>query len=261
MNKIQFHSFHIVSLSPWPFLRGLFSLIIISRLVLFFKFSIWLPFVTRLVLICFISFFWWRDVVRERLFLGDHTDKVQDGLKWGISFFILREGLFFIAWFWAFFHSSRVPVNELGLFWPPILIRPFNPFSIPLVNTAILLTRGVFVTWSHHRIISEGLSFYSLLFTILLGLLFTIVQLFEYLNSSFNIRDRSYGTTFFVRTGFHGVHVIVGRIFLFVCLYRIFFNHFSITHIVGFEFSIWYWHFVDVIWLFLFTFIYWWGWE
>lgn len=254
-----FHSFHIVSISPWPVLRGFAALALISSFVIIFKRRAitltWFSFVCLFSL----SFLWWRDVIRESRFLGDHSFKVQDGLKWGMALFILREVLFFFAWFWAFFHHRTAPAQEVGGVWPPLSIDPFNPFSVPLLNTAILLSSGVFVTWAHHNMVFGGGVSFPLFITILLGGVFTFFQGFEYLNRFFSIGDRAYGTTFFVSTGFHGAHVLVGTLFLLVCFFRCSKSHFVSTHHAGLEFSIWYWHFVDVVWLFLFSFIYWWG--
>ncbi len=259
MGKI-FHSFHIVTVSPWPLLCGIGGLFIMTSFILFFKERVTFSVVVSSTVMFLFSFLWWRDVTREGRFIGDHTNKVQDGLKWGIRLFIFSEVLFFMAWFWAFFHHRRAPSQDIGLVWPPVSVTPFNPFRVPLLNTAILLSSGVFVTWAHHNILFSKNIALPLFITVLLGGVFTFFQLFEYKSRRFSIRDRAYGTTFFVSTGFHGVHVIVGSIFLLVCLLRTIKNHFVYNHHAGLEFSIWYWHFVDVVWLFLFSFIYWWGW-
>lgn len=256
-----FHTFHIVTVRPWPLLRGLCSFSLITSCVLFFKFSLFYPILISFISIRLISFLWWRDVCRERCLVGDHTNKVQDGLKWGIRLFILREVLFFMAWFWAFFHHRTVPTLEAGTVWPPLIITPFHPFSVPLLNTAILLSSGIFVTWAHHNVVNSKSMVFPLFCTIFLGGVFTGFQIFEYINRSFSIRDGAYGTTFFVSTGFHGVHVLVGTLFLLYCLIRCLQNQFVRNHHVGLEFAIWYWHFVDVVWLFLFSFIYWWGYK
>lgn len=255
-----FHSFHIVTIRPWPILCGIARLLIITSFILIFKTSLLFSGGVSLIILFLFSFLWWRDVTREGCFIGDHSNKVQDGLKWGIGLFIFREVLFFIAWFWAFFHHRTVPSHDIGILWPPIAVIPFNPFRIPLLNTAILLSSGVFVTWAHHNVLYSKNIFLPLFMTVLLGGIFTFFQIFEYKSRTFSIRDRAYGTTFFVSTGFHGVHVIVGSLFLLVCLIRTTKNHFVYNHHIGLEFSIWYWHFVDVVWLFLFSFIYWWGW-
>jgi len=254
-----FHSFHIVSVSPWPILCSVGVLGITTSFIVFIKINCLSPALFCVVCVFFISILWWRDVSREATFVGDHSNKVQDRLKWGIRLFILREGLFFLAWFWAFFHHRLVPPQEIGSVWPPIQVFPFEPFGIPLLNTSVLLSSGIFVTWAHHNIIFSKAIKTPLLFTILLGFVFTVFQVLEYKRSLFSIRDRAYGTTFFVSTGFHGVHVVIGTGFLAYCFFRCIKNQLVSTHHVGLELSIWYWHFVDVVWLFLFSFIYWWG--
>ena len=175
--------------------------------------------------------------------------------------FILSEVCFFFAFFWAFFHRRLAPTIELGNRWPPTGINPLSPWGVPLLNTIVLLSSGVTVTWAHHAILAgnqkEGTL--GLLLTVILGGYFTFLQGIEYFESRFSIRDRVYGTTFFVATGFHGLHVLIGRTFLLVCLVRHVKMHFTEGHHLGFEAAAWYWHFVDVVWLFLFVSIYWWG--
>ena len=200
-------------------------------------------------------------MVRERTILGFHTLPVSSGLRWGIILFITSEVLFFFAFFWAFFHSRLAPTPELGCVWPPHGITALNPFSVPLLNTAVLLASGVTVTWAHHGLI-EGkftTSIQGLFLTALLGVYFTFLQAGEYFDTSFSIADRAYGRTFFVATGFHGLHVLIGSTFLTICLIRIWRHHFSERHHFGFEAASWYWHFVDVVWIFLYICIYWWG--
>jgi len=206
-------------------------------------------------------FQWWRDVSREATFQGHHTVPVGVGLRWGMILFITSEVLFFFAFFWAFFHSSLAPTVELGSHWPPTGIEPLNPFHVPLLNTAVLLASGVTVTWAHHSLLAgnRAEATQALALTITLGMYFTALQLFEYIQAPFTIADAAYGSTFFVATGFHGLHVIIGSSFLTVCLLRQIRFHFSNNHHFGFEAAAWYWHFVDVVWLFLFVSIYWWG--
>jgi len=218
-------------------------------------------FFVGITILCITSYQWWRDVSRESTYQGLHTTKVTTGIKLGIILFIVSEVFFFLSFFWAFFHSSLSPSIEIGIQWPPIGIKPFNPIQIPLLNTIILLSSGVTVTWSHHRIIEKNLSEAknSLAITIILGVYFTSLQALEYWEATFSISDSVYGSTFFMATGFHGLHVLMGTSFLAVCLGRIINNHFSRYHHFGFEAAAWYWHFVDVVWLFLYINIYWWG--
>ena len=203
---------------------------------------------------------WWRDVIREATFQGFHTPVVQLGLRYGMALFIASEVMFFSAFFWAFFSSSLFPVGGV---WPPKGIHPFDPFSLPFLNTLILLLSGTTVTWAHHSLIEgdrRGL-IQGLTLTVLLGLSFTSVQAYEYAHAAFRFSGGGgiYPSTFFMATGFHGFHVIVGTIFLAVCLWRATRGHFKPDHHFGFEAAAWYWHFVDVVWLFLFVCIYWWG--
>lgn len=176
-------------------------------------------------------------------------------------YYLLYLKFFFISFFWAFFHSSLSTTIELGLFWPPTGVENFDPFKIPLLNTIILLTSGLSVTWAHHRILNKNFSqaFWRLFLTIFLGTYFSILQLLEYSEAEFSIADSTYGSTFFIATGFHGLHVLIGTLFLIVCFIRQNNLHFSNFRHFGFEAAAWYWHFVDVIWLFLFISIYWWG--
>ena len=194
-------------------------------------------------------------------FQGKHTLLVSNGLRWGINLFNFSGIFFFISFFWAFFHSSLAPNIEIGTIWPPLNIIPFNPFQIPLLNTIILISSGITVTWAHHGLIENNYSqtTQGLFITIILGIYFTILQAYEYIEAPFTIADRIYGSTFFMATGFHGLHVIIGTLFLLTCFIRLLTNHFSNNHHFGFEAAAWYWHFVDVVWLLLYLSIYWWG--
>ncbi len=169
--------------------------------------------------------------------------------------------MFFVAWFWAFFNASLFPTEAIGGIWPPSDIETFSPWTIPFLNTIILLSSGCTVTWAHHELVQgnrRGL-INGLWLTVILGALFTALQAYEYIHAPFAFTGGIYGSTFFMATGFHGLHVIVGTIFLTVCLVRAYKGHFKPDHHFGFEAAAWYWHFVDVVWLFLFTCIYWWG--
>lgn len=259
-NKIC-HPFHLVEQSPWPLAISVRRIGVTSGLVIIFHENSLVLLKLSLILLILTSAQWWRDVVREATFQGLHTEIVQTGLRIGIVLFIISEVMFFFSFFWAFFHRSVSPGVELGAQWPPLGIQPFNAFSVPLLNTIILLSRGVRITGSHHHLLKKNLldSEFSMLVTIFLGIYFTLVQLIEYLEAPFSIADSSYGRSFFVATGFHGFHVLVGTLFLFISYLRLKNHHFTSRQHVGFETAAWYWHFVDVVWLFLFVSIYWWG--
>ena len=212
-------------------------------------------------MILYTMFVWWRDIIRESTYQGHHTTTVQAGLKSGMVLFIVSEIMFFLAFFWAFFHSSLAPTIEIGAVWPPKGIDVLNPWEIPFLNTVILLTSGATVTWAHHAILAgqKTQGMVSLAATIILAAIFTGFQVIEYIEAPFTITDGIYGSTFFMATGFHGFHVFIGTVFLFICLLRLNANQFSTHQHFGFEAAAWYWHFVDVVWLFLFVAIYWWG--
>ena len=253
--------FHLVEYSPWPLTGSAGALRLTVGLTAWFHgYNTTALFLGPLLIVATIIQ-WWRDVIREATFLGHHTNKVTKGLRWGIALFITSEVLFFFAFFWAFFHRRLAPTPELGCCWPPTGITPLNPFAVPLLNTAVLLASGVSVTWAHHALIEgrrpETLA--GLTITVLLGAYFTFLQATEYFQAPFTIADRVYGSTFFVATGFHGLHVLIGSTFLLVCLIRAYLHHFSSSHHFGFEAAAWYWHFVDVVWIFLYLCIYWWG--
>lgn len=243
------------------------------------------------------AFFWWRDVIREAN-AGDHTPVVQLHFRYGMILFIASEVMFFVAWFWAYFDASLFPggINDLlntddvvgmvtrdhltGGHWPPavadgtgvtipangdatpgVFQHTFDPWGIPLLNTLILLTSGVTATWAHYALLKDdrrGLVL-GLILTVILGLTFTGFQAYEYAHAAFSYAGHIYGSTFFMATGFHGAHVIIGTIFLLVCLIRALWGHFTPKGHFGFEAAAWYWHFVDVVWLFLFACIYVWG--
>ena len=216
---------------------------------------------TGFIIIVLTMYTWFRDIVREAVFEGQHTRQVQLGLRNGMLLFIFSELLFFMSFFWAFFHASLAPTPEIGSLWPPLGIETINAWGFPFLNTLILLTSGATITWAHHSLIlgNRRSTILSLIITIGLAIFFTLIQAYEYIESSFSISDSVYGTTFFLLTGFHGLHVIVGTIFILVSLLRLINGHFTKTHHFGFEAAAWYWHFVDVVWLFLFVVVYWWG--
>nr|BAF76624.1 cytochrome c oxidase subunit 3 [Asymmetron lucayanum] len=261
MTGYQTHPWHLVEPSPWPLVGGSAAFTLTVGLVMWFHYNSTLLLTLGLVLVIMTMIQWWRDVVREATFQGCHTSYVIAGLRRGMVLFIVSEVFFFLAFFWAFFHSSLAPTVELGVTWPPTGIHPLNAFAVPLLNTAVLLSSGVTVTWAHHALLDGNRTeaIQALAFTVILGLYFTALQAWEYYEAPFTIADGIYGSTFFVATGFHGLHVIIGSTFLLVCLIRQISYHYTSSHHFGFEAAAWYWHFVDVVWLFLYVCIYWWG--
>jgi len=256
------HPYHLVDPSPWPIVGAIAALLLTGGLVLFMH-GIW-GFGGKIVLALGVlgvlgtMFFWWRDVVKEATFQGHHSPVVQIGLRYGMALFIASEVMFFAAWFWAYFNAFLFPTEQIGHVWPPPGVQTFDPFELPLLNTLILLLSGVTVTWAHHALREgdrKGM-LQGLALTILLGATFTSVQAYEYSHAAFTFRGNIYGSTFFMATGFHGFHVIIGTIFLTVCWFRAYAGHFKPDHHFGFEAAAWYWHFVDVVWLFLFICIY-----
>jgi len=204
---------------------------------------------------------WWRDVIREATFEGVHTRRVQKGLKLGFILFIISEVMFFFGFFWAFFYCALAPATAIGCRWPPVCIVTFNPTSVPLVNTFLLLLSGASITYTHHSLISGDFNkaAFGFIETLIYAFAFTALQLSEYINAPFAISDGIYGSIFYMITGLHGTHVIIGSIFIFVCFIRFLKSHFSREHHIGFEAAVWYWHFVDAVWLFVYIFLYVWS--
>ena len=247
--------FHLVEVRAWPILRSIGGLGITFGSICWWHYNIKFILILSLLLVAVVSFCWFGNVVSEKI-RGFHKRIVMKGLRAGMLLFILSEVLFFFSFFWRFFH------NCWGrLIWPPYMFDKIiiDPFSIPLLKTVVLLASGVRITWAHHRIISESRdeSLYGLLITCLLGFYFLILQGREYATSFLSINSSKFGTVFFTLTGFHGLHVTIGFILLTVCFIRHFLTHFRPNQHVGLEASAWYWHFVDVVWLFLYLFIYW----
>src|SRR5437764_3153977 len=260
------HPYHLVDPSPCPLVGAIAAGLLATGGVLYMHGYGWWLAAVGFIAVLATMFVWWQDVIREATFEGHHTPVVQLGLRYGMALFIASEVMFFAAFFWAYFSAALYPA---GGTWPPKGIHPFDPFEFPFLNTLILLLSGTTVTWAHHSLLEgnqKGL-IQGLTITVILGLCFTSVQAYEYGHAAFSFRfDESvpgaggiYPSTFFMATGFHGFHVIVGTIFLAVCLWRATQGHFKPDHHFGLEAAAWYWHFVDVVWLFLFICIYWWG--
>ena len=261
----QKHLFHLVDQSPWPLIASIGALVLtLGGTISMNNRSYASGFqilITGFLIVLFTMFVWWRDVVREGTFQEKHTGPVQKGLRLGMLLFIVSEVMFFFAFFWAFFHSSLAPAIQIGSVWPPVGIHEFHPLGAPGINTLILLLSGCTITWAHFAILiaEKEQARTGFLATIFLGILFTFLQALEYFEAPFSINDGIYGSTFYLATGFHGIHVIIGTIFIIVCFIRFSLGHFTVAHHFGFEAAAWYWHFVDVVWLFLFVSIYWWG--
>jgi cytochrome c oxidase subunit 3 len=262
------HDYHLVDPDPWPLIGSISALFLFGGAVMWMHDNPYGPFVTIAGLIAVVVTManWWANTIREA-HQGYHTPVVQLHLRYGMILFIASEVMFFLAWFWAYFDASLFPsaAEAVGGQWPPKGLHVLDPWGFPLLNTLILLCSGTTVTWAHHSLIHgdrEGLKL-GLLLTVLLGILFTSIQAYEYAQAPFFFKQSSggniYGSTFFMATGFHGFHVIVGTIFLTICLVRAWKGDFTPKQHFGFEAAAWYWHFVDVVWLFLFVSIYVWG--
>lgn len=250
--------FHIVTISPWPIIASINLINLILRTILWIYLNNLILIIINLIILILVSLIWFRDIIRERTFQGIHSLLIISIIKFRIIIFIISELFFFISFFWTFFHNSISPSIEINFSWPPLIIKFFNPFEIPLLNSIILIISGFTVTLRHYNLLNNKSKsrILNLIFTIILGFYFNLIQIFEYYNSFFCINDRIFGSIFYLSTGFHGIHVLIGTLILLYSLIRIYKNHFSSIHHINFEFSIWYWHFVDVIWLFIYIFYY-----
>ena len=271
--QFEKHNYHLVDPSPWPAIGAIGCIILAFGAVIYFGDGLsfgteettrgsMLPMLIGLGLVLFTMAAWWKDVVKES-HSGFHNEIVQIGLKYGMVLFIASEVCFFVAFFWAFFDPSLYPGyrEAIGGVWPPEGVETMHAMGIPLLNTIILLSSGATLTWAHHGLRQNNRKklIYGLIITLALGWTFTAFQAYEYHHAKFAFTEGIYSSTFFMATGFHGFHVIVGSLFLLVCLIRSIKGHFTPDHHVGFEAAAWYWHFVDVVWIFLFTVVYWWG--
>jgi len=259
------HDYHILNPSIWPFMGAVSAFVLLFGSVLFFHDSGPWVMLVGFALTFYTMYSWWADVIDEA-HQGDHTPVVSIGLRYGFIMFIMSEVMFFVAWFWNFFKHAMYPMGPqspaVDGIWPPAGIETFDPWHLPLINTLILLCSGCLATWAHHGLVHGNDRYamkWGLIGAVVLGVFFTILQAYEYSHAAFGFSGNVYGGTFYMATGFHGVHVIIGTIFLLVCLIRTQKGHFTPEHHIGFEAAAWYWHFVDVVWLFLFFSIYVWG--
>lgn len=262
------HPYHIVNPSPWPLVASIAAGFLALGAVFFMhdikfgEFEIGLKgVVLGLLGVLAVMYVWWRDIIKEAVVERAHTHAAKIGLRYGMVLFIASEVMFFVAFFWAFFWAALYPGEASGFVWPPVNITPIEAFDLPLLMTLILLLSGCTVTWAHHAILEgkQAESVKALAITVGLGVIFTILQAYEYHHAPFTFGGNTFSSTFYMATGFHGFHVLVGTIFLFVCLLRARKGHFKPNDHFGFEAAAWYWHFVDVVWLFLFVAVYWWG--
>jgi len=260
MSSAKKHLFHIVDPSPWPIISALGAFFMLSGVVFYIHDIFFGGYfaLLGLTLVALSAFFWFFDIVQEATYVGHHTLVVRAGLRFGFLLFIASEIMLFFGFFWAFFHASYSPAIVLGYDWPPVGVTAIPVFEFPLFNTALLIISGLSITWAH-RGVAIGSFLHAMdafLITIFLGFFFVFLQMFEYYEASFDISDSIYGTTFYSLTGLHGFHVVVGASFITICFIRLINKHYLTTHYLGFVFAIWYWHFVDVVWIILFLTVY-----
>jgi cytochrome c oxidase subunit 3 len=255
------HPYHLVKPSPWPMLAAFSAGLMMLGMVFMMHDKIHWIFATGVIALLTVSTLWFRDIIKEAFKERAHTGEVKKGFRYGMLLFIVSEIMFFAAFFWAYFNASLNPTEALGGTWPPKGIDAINPFDLPFMMTMILLLSGCTCTWAHQALIEGNRRdlIRGLALTVFLGIIFSGFQAYEYHHAAFGFKDTVYASTFYMATGFHGAHVIIGTIFLIVCLWRAQKNHFTPSDHFGFEAAAWYWHFVDVVWLFLFIAIYWYG--
>lgn len=271
----------MVEESPWPILISLAVSFLLGSTVnffnIFFNYNETIILLFAFILVLAIMSLWFGDIINESTFRGFYTTYVQKNITSGMILFLVSEAMFFFSFFWSFFHYSLNPSIHIGGVWPTFGLIPVHPFHLPLLNTFVLVMSGVYATASHFHL-SIGVSgpiefknnFFagntfliglkdSLIVSIVLGVIFIYTQGYEFSIADFDITDSVYGSIFYLLTGFHGLHVIIGVIFLFVSLIRSIKNHFFFETHLGFLFSVWYWHFVDIIWILVYLFVYIWG--
>lgn len=270
------HPYHLVRPSIWPLIAAFSGGLLAVGAIMFMHdvhlfadaesgnegFAVGLKGIVLGVLaILVVMFGWWREVIIEAVKEKAHTPIAMVGMRYGMALFIASEVMFFVAFFWAYFSAAFFPTEAIGFVWPPATIHTINPFDLPLLMTMVLLLSGCTVTWAHHAILEgkNDQAIRALKYTVLLGVFFLGLQVYEYVHAHFGFTDGIYASTFFMATGFHGFHVFVGTVFLFVCYLRANAGHFTAKGHFGFEAAAWYWHFVDVVWLFLYLAIYFWG--
>ena len=266
MSGARNHDYQIVPPSIWPFLSALGAFVMLFGAVLWIHKVSPFPFFGGLIILLYCMYGWWADVVKEGE-EGEHTPVVRIGLRYGFILFIMSEVMFFVVWFWNFIKNAMYPLGPayplVDGIWPPAGTETFDPWHLPLINTVVLLLSGCTLTWAHHALVHENNrrdAINGLALTVVLGVFFSVLQFYEYTHAQQAIGTGNlYWDSFFMATGFHGAHVIIGTIFLLVCLVRAMRGAFTPQQHFGFEAAAWYWHFVDVVWLFLFTSIYIWG--
>ncbi|OJW23154.1 MAG: cytochrome c oxidase subunit 3 [Rhodospirillales bacterium 69-11] len=256
--------YHLVDPSPWPLTGSIGGFLTVLGIIFAAHYGSYIMLAIGLVVVLGTMFMWWRDVLRESRTPGAHGPIVQLGLRYGMTLFIASEVMFFVGFFWAYFNFLLLPETQGNgqTVWPPSNVHTFDPFHLPFLNTMLLLLSGTTITWAHHALLEGDRKsmLRGLGLTILLGITFTICQAIEYSSAPFKfVGGGVYPSVFFLATGFHGFHVIVGTCFLIVCWFRARANQFTPQRHFGFEAAAWYWHFVDVVWLFLFVCIYWYG--
>ena len=260
--------YHLVNPSAWPLVSAFAAGLLAVGAVMYMHdvelFGV--PVGLKGVVIGFIAVLacmwgWWKDVIHEAVVEKAHSKVAKIGFRYGMTLFIASEVMFFFAFFWAFFAASLFPAEAIGGIWPPADVEPIPAFDLPFMMTMILLLSGCTITWAHHEILEGNQEKFlqGLGLTVILGIIFTFFQVYEYMHATFAFDQNVYSSAFYMATGFHGFHVLVGTIFLIVCYFRGKKGHFKKTDHFGFEAAAWYWHFVDVVWLFLFVSIYWLG--